>query len=246
MPKCFCFCIKSTLNSIINFFSKKSYLYYDQTEKIKINIPKTKKGIPMWYKIAKGPKFKQAAAYAAMKRDLNDCKESLKLLKGYPKIDKTIHSALIFSTIIKYARCYTSASQGRGVSLQQSNVFKGPNSHLKDFHNRTMKIRHSYLAHAGESDYESGEITLLLNPDVNNKQVEYRRFSSYSLNDDIEKIDKHIAIVEASIQYVDEQIKKITPTIKAEVNSMSINDIYKDAKKPDPNKLEPFLVKYIK
>ncbi|GJM17206.1 MAG: hypothetical protein DHS20C13_25330 [Thermodesulfobacteriota bacterium] len=225
----------------------KDYIYHIEDKDIFVNIPTTEDGIPCWYYLLEGPIFKQAGAYAAIKRDLNDCKNAVDLLIkdiNDPHFLDIIKTSLSFATIIKYSRCFNTG-KGRGTSLNSAQLFRGLDPMHLDFHKEIMEIRNKYLAHAGESPYETGTMMLILNPDAENKEIKHTRFSGFSLKDDDSNLNKYKKIIEIVIQYVDDKIEYLKPLINKMVLDLDLNVIYQNANVPDPDRLKPFPVNYI-
>lgn len=80
-----------------------NFIYFDKDKSITINIPKIDKSTPCWYYLLEGPIFKRAAAYASMKRDMNDCLDAIELLKQSNQFPQIVQTSLIFASIVKYA-----------------------------------------------------------------------------------------------------------------------------------------------
>ncbi len=143
-----------------------AYLFKDKENDLLIHVNEHKDGGICPYYVLKGQLYKQAAAYASILRDLQECKESLEFLKSIndnhtvPQVAKT---SLLFSSVVRYAKCFTQG-EGRGTSLNPKDTFQGDQEKLLDFHNTTMDMRHKYLAHAGNSVLESRAMILILNP----------------------------------------------------------------------------------
>lgn len=109
-----------------------------------------------------------------------------------------------------------------------------------------MEIRHSFLAHAGESDHESGVMPLILDPSEENKQIIYRRFAGFSLKDDDSNIENYEVLFNAVLDHIDEQIASLKNVVNREIDNLDIEEIYNNAKKPENDDLIPFTVNSIK
>jgi len=223
-----------------------NYMYYDQEAKVNVNIPVLDNGNVCGYSLLKDGLFRQAAAYASMKRDLNDCIETLKILSSddLDKMPQIVKSSLMFSLIVKYVRLFNSG-KGRGVSLNRKDVIKPLGENLSNFHDSVVEIRNTYLAHAGDGDYETRAIALILNPEIDDKKILKTRYTGFSLKDDEENIEKYIELIESVHRHVDEKINEIRKLVQEEVGKLDIEEIYENAYFPKKEELVPFDVNRI-
>lgn len=89
-----------------------------------------------------------------------------KILKLSHKNETTIIvKALFDSAMMAYTKCFTSASKGRGVRLQEEHVFaEQEGKAFKTKHRAAMSIRHDYLVHASTSQYEASHAFAVVVP----------------------------------------------------------------------------------
>jgi len=218
---------------------RKSYFYLDESENLHVSVHHTKDGKICRYHILKDKISRQAAAYASIKIDLIECKQSIEYLKSIKEISqipKFAKTSLLFSSVILYAKCFTSG-EGRGTSIQKKDVFKGINPSHINFHHEVIKLRNKYLAHAGNSNHESRALILTLNPDVENKRIEETKFVGIKLKDDDSNLDSYIDLFDVVISHVDSKIENLKSKIQDEVDKLDINDIYDNSKLPEKDKL---------
>lgn len=116
------------------------------------------------------PITKQLSAYLLIQKDINDVLsfiEEFSNIKNLPN-QPTIAKSLDRSIVITYAKCFVSASKGRGTVLDPAKVFN--NKDDKDIHDEIMKMRHQYVAHAGDSKYENSRFILCFPPNKKTKK----------------------------------------------------------------------------
>lgn len=224
-----------------------SYIYYDKDRGLHVNVYATKDGAICPYYILDSKIAKQAAAYASMRRDLQDCMESVEYLKEInddPIIPKMVKTSLLFAAIVLYAKCFTQG-EGRGTSLERKEVFKGEREEHLKFHDQTMDIRNSYLAHAGNSAHESRAMVLVLNPDHDNKRIEKMVYAGMDLQDDDSNLGNYLNLFNAVQNHVNEKIEKVATKLHGENKSLNIKEVYKHSTLPGGDKLIPFPIQQL-
>ncbi len=221
-----------------------TYIFYDEEEDLMLNVYEHKDGGICPYFILKGKVFKQAAAYISMKKDLYECVVSIKYLMSIndnANIPQIAKSSLLFSSIMKYAKCFTSG-EGRGTSLNFNAIFKGDGQEHFDFHNQTMDLRHSYLAHAGNSAHESRALMAILSPDYDNKTIETIIYAGFRLKDDDSHLDNYLKLYEYVKSKVDEKTEALQEIVNQKAEEIDIEEMYNKSKLPPEEKLIPFKV----
>ena len=87
--------------------------------------------------------------------------------------ESLIVKGLIDSALLSYAKAFVGADKGgksssigkqRQVWLDPNRVFVGDGALLRSFHEEVMRVRHSFLAHAGASEYETAKPLVVLDP----------------------------------------------------------------------------------
>jgi hypothetical protein len=127
--------------------------------------------------------------YCGMHEDLKYCKDYIVELKKNPKT--SISSALTSSLIGLYGRCFTDASNHKFPKLESS-IFNKNDEYIK-LHEYLMDLRHTFIAHRGESESEIG-IALMLIPiegDVKDSIMKFNQIKRSKFSkEQIVKIDK--------------------------------------------------------
>jgi len=220
----------------------KSFICYDEDKELYVNVYQTREGKICKYFLLEDPISKRTAAYISMKRDLHECLESIEYLKSInhvQQIPQHVKRSLLFSSIVLYARCFTSG-EGRGTSLNKRDVFKGiRNTHLA-FHEQTMELRNRHLAHAGNSHHESRTMVLILNPDEYNKKIEAIKYAGGMLKDDDENIDNYIILINSVLAHVNEKVENLKKVVIQKSEALNLDEVYENSKSPEREKLIPF------
>jgi len=148
---------------------------------------------------------KKFIAYCAMKEDLERNLEYIRILRTNP--DPIIKSALTYSLIALYGKCYTDASKNSFPKLEAKNFIE-IESPLFETHNFLMDLRHQFIAHRGDTESEIG-VSYMLIPKLDGIEQSQVRFSQVKQNsfsgedsDMFEKLFIH------TITYLKEMIQK--------------------------------------
>ena len=131
----------------------------------------------------------QAKKYAAHSLIAKDLKYLIKMMKyassialeGNPDEESTsvfvrneidyksdILKAIYISSVVTYGKCFAQA-HGRKVKLDREAIFKDASKIVKDAHDDLMAQRNDYVAHGGNTKYESAKTFLLLHPSIEEK-----------------------------------------------------------------------------
>lgn len=224
-----------------------SYIFYDEEKELMLNVYEHKEGGICRYTFLEGPVFKQSAAYISMKRDLTECIESVKYLdsiKNEKTIPQVVKTSLLFSSIVRYAKCFTSG-EGRGTSLNKADVFKGDRAPLLEFHETTMDLRNKYLAHAGNSKHESRALIAILNPNLEKKTRETITYAGFRLKDDDSNIENYLNLFHEVLSHVDGKVEKLREISNQKADEIGIDKLYELSKEPNPDKFIPFDVNLV-
>lgn len=178
-----------------------------------------------------GPVTKQHLGYEQMKNDLIICANLIAFLADNYKNNPLISNAIWESTIIKYGRCFVSASEGRGIKLEESKVFDDASRNIENMHKHLMSERHNFAAHAGnsESDVISSRIALMP-PKIGKELVMIYSSRDFVISPEDSTIGEIQSLLEHVIRYIDSKLDKIFIKLKEEYESKDINELYDDAK----------------
>lgn len=132
---------------------------------------------------------KKFIAYCAMSEDIKLIIEYINLLRSKPS--NVVESALSYSLISLYGKCFTDASKNSYPKLEANNMFSESND-LLEIHKYLMDLRHQFIAHRGETESEVG-IAFMLIPkekDKTQSQVQFFQVKQKSFSiDDLNKFE---------------------------------------------------------
>lgn len=148
---------------------------------------------------------KKFVAYCSMKEDLELILQYIAELRQNPA--GVVKSALCYSMISLYGKCFTDATQNSFPKLEPSNLFQDGDQN-GDTHNYLMELRHQFIAHRGDTENEVG-ISYILIPEDNNMDKMQVRFSQLKLTgfsaEDVLRIE---VLVKYLIEKLLEKIQK--------------------------------------
>lgn len=132
---------------------------------------------------------KKFIAYCAMKEDMELILEYIVLLRTKPS--NLIESALSYSLISLYGKCFTDASKNSFPKLE-TNFFAEENN-LLETHNYLMDLRNQFIAHRGDTESEIGISYIIIPKEKGDAQTQIRfsqvKQKSFS-NVDLDKFEK--------------------------------------------------------
>lgn len=159
------------------------------------------------YFVAAIPGFlsKKFIAYCAMHEDLKRTLEYINLLRTDP--DPIVKSALTYSLIALYGKCYTDASKNSFPKLEPKNLFD-ENSSLSETHIFLMTLRHQFIAHRGNTESEIGVSYMIIpkNDGVEESQVRFSQVKQNAFSG--EDLDRFETLIIHTIEYLKGIIKK--------------------------------------
>lgn len=117
--------------------------------------------------------------------------------------NNVLRSALNYSMIALYGKCFTDASQYKSPKLEAANIVD--ESHQVT-HNYLMNLRHKFIAHRGDTPNEV-DITVMLFPKEGNEQTQmkYKQVKRLSLSEENLMATKDL--IDFLIGYVEQKIK---------------------------------------
>lgn len=148
---------------------------------------------------------KKFIAYCAMKEDLELIRQYINEIRRNP--EGVIKSALSYSLIALYGKCFTDASKSSFPKLEPADLFEeGDINYIA--HNYLMELRHQFIAHRGETENEIG-ISYVLVPKQDSLDKTQVRFSQLKMvGFSKEDLDKFEALAKYLIGKLMEKIQK--------------------------------------
>lgn len=152
-------------------------------------------------------------AYCAMREDILLSLKYIEHLRTIPT-DAVIKSALNYTLISNYGKCFTDATKSKSPKLEPSKIFKN-NEDLLKTHLFLMELRHKFIAHRGKTNSEAG-IAFMVFPvgrPEENAQIRFKQLKDVSFEDhkmfEIQKLLKFIlSILEIKIEKSSNKIYK--------------------------------------
>ena len=116
--------------------------------------------------------------------------------------DSVLRSALNYSFIALYGKCFTDASQYKAPKLESVNI--GDPNHLAT-HNYLIELRHKFIAHRGDTANQV-DIAVMLFPKEGNErtQMRYKQVRRLSLSE--ENLQASQSLIAFLIVYVEQKI----------------------------------------
>lgn len=143
------------------------------------------------YLVLAVPSFlsKKFIAYCAMKEDLELILKYVGEIRNNPP--GVIKSALSYSLISLYGKCFTDASRSSFPKLESSELFE-EGEDIYETHKYLMDLRHQFIAHRGETENEIGISYMLIPREGSLEQVQVR-FSQLKMvgfsNEDLDRFE---------------------------------------------------------
>lgn len=148
---------------------------------------------------------KKFIAYCAMKEDLELILQYISEIRSNPA--GVIKSALSYSLIALYGKCFTDASKSSFPKLEPTDLFETEDANYAT-HNYLMELRHQFIAHRGETENEIG-ISYMLVPKKDSLDKTQVRFSQLKMvgfsNGDLDKLETLVKYLIAKLM---EKIQK--------------------------------------
>ena len=177
-----------------------------------------------------GPVTKQHLGYEQMKNDLIICSNLILYLADNYKNNPFISNAVWESIIVKYGRCFVSASEGRGLKLEKSKVFDTASNNIKNMHKHIMNERNNFAAHAGNSDSDVISSRLaVMPPKIGKELVMIYSSRDFVISPEDATIGEIQSLIDHVIKHIDSKLDKIFQKLKDEYVSKDINEIYDNA-----------------
>ncbi len=108
---------------------------------------------------------KKVQTYMSMREDMILCSktviELLKLIND-GNIEPHILTALWTSMLVCYSKCFTDASFAKKTKGEIKNFVDPSRKDLLEIHEKIMKVRHTFIAHRGDTDNEQAIVYLKL------------------------------------------------------------------------------------
>jgi len=151
------------------------------------------------------PKFmsKSFTSFCSIREDLLLIKKYLEKLEI--EKDVIISSALTYSLISIYGKCFTDATKSKSPKLEPKQIYEEGSNFLMT-HDYLMDLRHNFIAHRGDTENEVEAAYLLIPKEEGEPQVRYAQKKRMNLNS--EKRNEISELVEFLLPIVMDKIQK--------------------------------------
>jgi len=151
---------------------------------------------------------KQFNAYSFMIDEIKTVEKYCNELKQ--NHSKLIRSALTYSAITLYAKCFMDASKGNAPKLESNQIFKDEKD--KEIHEYLMELRHKFLVHRNKNNAEI-EASFFLVPKNESMETAVRHLATRQISfheEKLEEIIQHLQVMKTIIQSkVENAAKKV-------------------------------------
>ena len=177
---------------------------------------------------------KQFSGHVLIVKDIDFSINCLRALKNNTITDSEFRTAILFSGLFTYMKCFTSGKE-RGTHLHES-LFKTTLPKFINIHKEIDEFRDQYLAHASTKIHETSNIVLFLNPDVKNKKLIKMSIAAKYVTDKDEKLDEYIELMEKVKNLVTARMEGRLAALKKEVYEINLDELYDKSILPDKSK----------
>ncbi len=191
----------------------------------------SRKGVPCPYVILNSKLAKRYSSLRQILKDLEIAIEATRALLNAPK-DKNVNilkHGLLHLSVNSYAKCFTSTT-GRIRLDVRKYIEKGDSDRL-EMHEMIMHLRHKYISHADNTEYDQLEVVLALDP----KKKEIANIVSvaaYAIEANNYLHEKFIGLfIHIHIQ-IKKEADKCYVALRAEVENTPIEHWYENATYP--------------
>lgn len=179
---------------------------------------------------------KLAKRYSGLLQILKDLEIAIKAINTLLNAPKNknfdiLKHGLFCLSITSYAKCFVSTT-GRIKLDSGKYISNADNQHL-EMHNMIMNLRHKYISHAENTEYDQIEIVLALDPDLNKKEIaNIVSISVYATEANSYLHSKFIALYTHIHAQIRQEADKCYKALRAEVENKPIEYWYKHATYP--------------
>lgn len=138
--------------------------------------------------------------------------------------------ALVRAIAITYGKCFVNATEGRKVTLKR-NIISDKN---QTAHDELMEMRHQYVAHAGESIYESCMFAYLLPQIKKNRKSPFETVGFIELRQCITTANfliSYESLFKEVHDYIKDKLQLLEEKVDIFLKNLSLEKFYELAKK---------------
>ena len=124
--------------------------------------------------------------------------------------DPIVNACIWHSIIITYGKCFTDASISKRTKLEINSVILTNEIELKMIHDKLIHLRHNFIAHRGDNEYEIS-IAFLKIPKKNNndfKSSNYKIKSLTRFNPSVVELESYLLLFDRIKKHVEKKLQK--------------------------------------
>ena len=113
------------------------------------------------------------------------------------------------STIIQYGHCYTGSNGGHS-RLEVNEIFTLPADQThKDTHDEIMELRHSFVAHRDDTEYELAVVVMQV-PEAggDDENIGFKIKATKTFSPSIDSLNKYVQLFDFLLPKIGEKIQK--------------------------------------
>jgi len=148
-------------------------------------------------------------AYSFMLDEIKTVEKYCEELKS--NHSKLIKSAITYSVITLYAKCFMDASKGNAPKLESNQIFQKQED--KDIHDYLMELRHKFLVHRNKNNAEI-EASFFLIPKGESTETGVKHLATRQVafhKDKLEEIIQHLQVMK---NIIEEKIQKAAKKVQ--------------------------------
>jgi hypothetical protein len=129
---------------------------------------------------------------------------------------------LWFASVVTYAKCFTDSSKGKNRGkLEKKDHLKGATEEMIALHDHIMKVRHTYISHGIENEFEYTISRLYITPSEESNEVDFR-IGSVGVRNTNEPKQNHKLfkeLVQIVISNVDRKLEILGNKVREEIRA---------------------------
>lgn len=173
-----------------------------------------------------------ASRYRALRQIRNDIGELFIMLKYLEnsdnnKIVEIVRQSVNVAFIVSYGKLFTASNAGRKLVGKTNADLKGATPEQICLHNEIMNLRHEFIAHAGNNDFERSPTLCVLKPRKGNKALLDTFFPNQKLHSQSDSmIGDYLGLISVLAENIERKIDKTKCKLAEEIARYSIDDMY--------------------
>lgn len=190
----------------------------------------SRKEVPCPFVVLNSKLAKRYSGLLQILKDLEIAIKAINTLLNPPRNNNSdiLKHGLFCLSITSYAKCFASTT-GR-IKLDSSKYISNAETQHLEMHNMIINLRHKYISHAENTEYDQIEIVLALDPDLNKKEIaNIVCISVYAIEANKDLHSKFIELYTHIYTQIKKEADKCYTALRAEVENKPIEYWYEHA-----------------